>query len=620
MAAVEDREPMPEGAPLGREAIDAALEQLRSSFDPERGGFGEAPKFPPHQALELLLDEQDRGAPVDDLTLITTTLDAMARGGIHDHLGGGFHRYATDAQWFLPHFEKMLYDNAQLLPIYAEASRLTGDPVFAETAHGIAGWMLREMRDEAGGFHSALDADSEGVEGLFYVWSEAELLEILGEEDGGLFARVFGVEARGNYFEEARRVRTGRNVLYLARPLREQVLAEGMEPEAFIAKIDAAKARLLAVRVERVWPHRDDKVLAAWNGLAIGGLARAGKVLGEPGWIEAAGEAADFVLARMRGADGRLLRSWRAGEARLGGYLDDYAFCAWGLLELHAATGDDARLAAARELADRMLADFWDEAAHGFHFTADGHERLLVRLKDPYDKALPAGNGVAALVLQRLAALTGEPSYAVRADECLDAFAPAMARAPRATLSLLRAQAERVGAGRGGGELPPPARETGGPAEAAARTGPVAAEAYLSRLRVSPGEELRVAVRLVVDEGWHATAHRPGDPRLVGTDLALAGDDPALELEGVEYPVGVERALGVADAPLSVYAGEAWIEAFVAMRGDAPPGPRTLALELGVQACDDSRCLAPALLPLAVEVEVAPGASDEPGLHAPLFP
>jgi len=433
---------LPEPAPgglSGRALVDVALSQLAADFDPLQGGFGGAPKFPPHQALALLLEEHARSNDAALLGIATRTLEAMAAGGIHDQLGGGFHRYSTDARWLLPHFEKMLTDNALLLPIYAEAARRTGREDLAAVARGIAGWALRDMRDEAGGFHTALDADSEGEEGRFYVWRPAELAALLGEADAARFGCIYGVQAGGNFNEEATGERLGTSILYLPKPLAEAAVREGVGE----AQLAAWRERLRAARDgTRIWPERDDKVLTSWNGLMIAGLARAGRLLDEPAWVAAAGEAADFCLRELR-EEGRLLAVYRAGQAKLAATLDDHVFLALGLLELHEATGQARWLTEARALADALLARFANPDG-GFYFTAADEPVLFARRLDPHDSALPAGNGVAAQVLLRLAAVAPDHAerYRAAARAALDRLAPAMARLPRATLSLMAALAD----------------------------------------------------------------------------------------------------------------------------------------------------------------------------------
>ncbi|MBN2492720.1 MAG: thioredoxin domain-containing protein, partial [Planctomycetes bacterium] len=323
----------------GRERVAAALAELRRTFDPRHGGFGTRPKFPPHGALALLLHEFELTGDRELLGMVTRTLDGLRLGGIHDHVGGGFARYATDERWFLPHFEKMLYDNAQLARAYVDAWRLTGTEDYRRAAERTFMWVLREMRHGEGAFYSAWDADSEGEEGKFYLWRRAEVREALGTAEGELFCRVYGVSEAGNYCEEATGRRPGTNIVYLEQPLEATAAREGLAPAALQARMDDALEKLRAVRSRRVRPHLDDKVLASWNGLMIGSLAHGGRVLGEPRYVAAAAAAARFVLAHLR-AGGRLRRSWRAGEAKLNAYLDDHVFLAHGLLDLHEATGE----------------------------------------------------------------------------------------------------------------------------------------------------------------------------------------------------------------------------------------------------------------------------------------
>ena len=566
---------------LDRALVDAAVERIAAEYDAEQGGFGGAPKFPPHQTLALLLAEHRRDGNAEALDMALRTLERMADGGIHDHLGGGFHRYATDERWFLPHFEKMLYDNAQLLPVYAEAAVVAGREEFAEVARGIAGWVLRDMRDPAGGFHSALDADSEGEEGRFYLWTPEQLAEVLGEEEAARFGARYGLEPGGNYHEEATGHRPGTNILYL--------------PEALPADADRAALALRRERLRetrdrsRVWPEKDDKVLTAWNGLMIAGLAKAGALLDEPGWIDAAAEAAGFLLEHCR-RDGRLLRSYRDGRAALAAYLDDHAFLALGLLELHAATGDASHLDGAGLLMDALLDRYWDADGAGFYFTADDHEALLHRGKDPYDGALPAGNGIAAAVLLRLAAAGAGDRYGEHARELLRAFQPAMERAPRGCASLIAALAEHLD--HTVEEAMPKAEGADAPADAIARKGAVAAELYLSRR----AESMSALVRLRVDEGWHLNAHTPGDPYLVATRLELEGGGSI----AATYPEGRAEALPYAASETRVYDGELWLRAELDLVDE-------VALTLRFQPCDATRCLPPDSLILSA---AAPGVDD----------
>ena len=375
----------PSKLPLDPRALDAAVTVLTGSYDAARGGFGRAPKFPPSSAIEFLLR---RG----ETEMSAGTLRAMAAGGIYDQVGGGFARYSVDAEWLVPHFEKMLYDNALLARAYLHGWLLTRDELLRGVCEETLDWALREMRAPEGGFYSALDADSEGEEGRFYVWSLDQLRAALGPDADAAIA-CFGASERGNF--------EGRNILVRARPAPE--------------RLDEIKRRLYEVRSRRVWPGLDGKRLTAWNALMISALADAGAVLERDDYLDAARACAAFLLTRMRDEQGRLLRTYKDGQARLNGYLEDHAFMLEALLTLYEATFEPRWFTAARALADTMIERFGDGERGGFFETASDHERLLARRKDLEDNPIPAGNSSAAYGLLRLAALSGEHEYELRA-------------------------------------------------------------------------------------------------------------------------------------------------------------------------------------------------------------
>ena len=388
--------------PLTEDLLRQAFAGLRGGFDREWGGFGGAPKFPQPMTLEFLLRCHLRGWE-GALDMVTHTLDRMAAGGIHDHLGGGFHRYAVDRTWLVPHFEKMLYDNAQLARLYLHAWQVTGTEEYRRVATGTVDYLLREMRHAEGGFFSSQDADSEGEEGRFFVWSWEELVGEVGEE----VAEALGAGPEGNW--------EGRNVLW--RPSGEAEVPE------------EARGRLFRVRERRVKPATDDKVLAGWNGLAISALARAGRALGAPRYVEAASAAADFLLSALRREDGRLLRAWREGRTSGPAYLDDHALVAAACLDLYETTFELRWFEEARGLADEILRLFRDDG-RGFFQTGADAEGLVLRPKDLFDNAVPSGNSVAAEVLQRLALLTGEAEYEQAGASALRVVRELMERAP----------------------------------------------------------------------------------------------------------------------------------------------------------------------------------------------
>ncbi|MCW2954074.1 MAG: hypothetical protein JWQ48_3244 [Conexibacter sp.] len=398
--------------------LDDAVAAIRESWDAVNGGLGGAPKFPQASTLELLLR---RGPQERELAL--GALRAMAHGGIHDQLGGGFARYTVDAAWVVPHFEKMLYDNALLARAYLHGWQVSGEAELRDVACDTLDWALREMRGPEGGFYSALDADSEGVEGRFYVWSLDELRAALGDSLAGIAIGWFGASERGNF--------EGANILVKA-----GATAPG-PPEP--PELPEIRRRLLEARAQRVRPGLDDKRLTAWNALMISALAEAGAVLERPDYLAAATAAADFVLRDLRDADGRLLRTWNAGRARLPAYLEDHAFLLEALLTLYEATFDARWFAAARELADTTIAHFADPQRGGFFSTADDHERLVARRKDLEDSPIPSGNSAAAYGLLRLSKLTGEAEYERHARGVIALLHPVAARHPAAFGHLLAA-------------------------------------------------------------------------------------------------------------------------------------------------------------------------------------
>ena len=404
-----------------RAALRRCTDQLAASFDPAWGGFGHAPKFPPATQLRALLLAH-RAGDARALPMVQRTLEGMARGGMYDQLAGGFCRYATDAEWHVPHFEKMLYDNALLARAYLEGYQVTGDPFLRQVATETLEYILREMTAPEGGFYSATDADSEGVEGKYFTWSRPEFDRLLGG-DAAVAAAWFDVTADGNW--------EGTNVLRTPRPLSSVAAESGLLVEEARARIDAARARLYAVRQDRVAPALDDKVLTSWNGLMIGALAEGARVLGEARWLAASTRAADFLLEELRTDDGRLLRSWRAGQAHLDAYLEDYAFLAAGLVDLHEAGGSERYLRAAAALTQRMLDDF-GAADGGLYSTAHDHEALLIRHREGHDGAVPGANAVAASVLARLAVHFGRQEWRAAAEAALAAWGGAIAREPRA--------------------------------------------------------------------------------------------------------------------------------------------------------------------------------------------
>jgi uncharacterized protein YyaL (SSP411 family) len=404
------------------EPVRAMLENMRANFDARFGGFGAAPKFPHPTDLELCLRRHAQRGDRAALEMAEVTLARMCEGGIYDQLGGGFCRYSVDQYWMIPHFEKMLYDNGLLLALLADAWLATENALFARCAEETARWIEREMQSPEGGYYSSLDADSEHEEGKFYVWHRDEVRELLSPEEWQVAGPYWGLD-RGANFE-------GRHWhLHVARTLEGTARLAGVAPEEAVRLIGAAREKLFAAREKRVRPGRDEKVLVSWNALAIRGMARAGRVFGRPEWIASARRSLDFVRGRMW-RDGRLLATCKDGRAHLAAYLDDYAFLAAALLELLQAEFRAEDLEFAESLAEVLLEQFEDSEAGGFFFTARDHEKLVHRAKPGHDAAMPSGNGVAALALNRLAALTGESRYALAAERTLECFYPGMREYP----------------------------------------------------------------------------------------------------------------------------------------------------------------------------------------------
>ncbi len=408
--------------PLTEEMLDTAFKRLAPNIDTEYGGFGTSVKFPQPMVHEFLLRYGDRSGEPTAQVMVDLTLDRMARGGIYDHIGGGFHRYSTDQAWLVPHFEKMLYDNALLIRLYLHAYQALGRPEYRRVVEETVGYVLRDMRDPSGAFYTAQDADSEGVEGIFYTWKRSELIAVLGQEAGELFCKVYGVTEEGNF--------EGASILFLPQELPKLAEEMGIVEDDLLSKLNESKAKLLTLRGERVWPMRDEKVLTGWNALMLGSLAEAASVLGRADYLEAATANATFLLESLKNADGRLLRTYRDGKAKLLGYLEDYAFLVDGLLTLYEATFEPKWLWEAKGLADAMLDLFWDDESASFYSTGHDHEELLVRPQEFSDNALPSGASAAALALQRLSTLVGTPKYAETAQKALRAMRSTMMAQP----------------------------------------------------------------------------------------------------------------------------------------------------------------------------------------------
>jgi hypothetical protein len=545
------------GFPDARVAEEARA-LLARRFDSRWGGFGAAPKFPSPSSLFFLLDH----ARTDDEArrMLAVTLERMACGGIHDQIGGGFHRYSTDAMWLVPHFEKMLYDNAALAQLYAEAAQLLPELGFERVARRTLDFVLRELTGPEGGFLSAIDAETDGQEGTYYTWTREELESILDAESRALLGAVYGFDGSPNF-------EGGRYVLCLPQPLAAQARAMGLSEDALLERIEPGRRSLFEAREKRERPLTDDKVLADWNGLMTGAMARVGHLLDEPRYLDAARRAADFVLGHHRDQrSGVLLHSYRAGAAKVPALLDDYAFLIEGLLALHAATAESRWLDEASRLQAEQDLRLWDETGGGYFVAADSRE-LLVRAKPAHDGAVASGNGVTALNLLELARL-GAEGAAPRAERLVAAFGPAIDAAPLAHITLVRAAPRRHPA-TAAATTPPPAAA---PAKAALRDEAGSVVEARGLLRPSPEAWKPFTLHLTVKEGWHLNANPPLLRFLVPTEVGVARN----AVRNVRYPAA-ER-----------YEGSVTIEGEVEVPGDGP-----VAVKLTYQACDEERCLVP---------------------------
>jgi len=403
------------------EAIAESGEQISRAYDSDHGGLGRAPKFPNAGVYELFLRHYDQSKNQRFLEMVTHTLTKMAQGGIYDHLGGGFHRYSVDEKWLVPHFEKMLYDNAQLVRIYAQLYCVTRDELFKNVTEETLDYLLREMLQSECGFYSTQDADSEGEEGKFFIWSPQEVNQILGEEAGEIFSRIYDVSDFGNF--------EGRNILHPILTLEQASKLFKKDPKEIAVLISDSKKKLFQEREKRIKPFRDEKIITSWNGLMLSGLAEAIKISPRQSYLDTANRTLQFLFSEMF-RDGHLLHTYKDGTAKLLGYLDDYAFMAVGLLDLYEATFDRAQLARAIELADTMVSEFWDEKDGAFFYTGKSHEQLISRAKPVFDASIPSGNSMATHLLLRLYYLTGREVYLQRAETVLRSYYDAMLSQP----------------------------------------------------------------------------------------------------------------------------------------------------------------------------------------------
>lgn len=547
---------------------------LAGRFDRQLGGFGQAPKFPSPSNLDFLLDRAEDSRARE---MLLVTLDHMARGGLMDQLAGGFHRYSTDAHWLVPHFEKMLYDNAALARLYAEAAVLAPEAGFERVARFTLDFVLREMTSDDGGFLSAIDAETDGHEGAYYTWTEPELDEVLASPDGELFRTVYGLKGAPTF-------ETDRYVVYLPEPIAMSARTADVSQAALRERLEAPRKALLAARDARERPLTDDKILTDWNGLMIGAMARVGELLDERSYIQAASQAAEFVLGTLRDEDGTLLHTFRDGRAHVPAFLDDYAFLVEGLLRLRSATGDERWLDEAVRLMGQQEERLGEPEAGGY-FAAAADPRLLFRARPAFDGAVSSGNGMSVLNLVELADLTKEVRFRERAEAALRAFGDGITRAPIAHVTLIRGLT-RLGSDSAFSEAPtpPPPRPqdeapTPSALDALEEEAREVVEVEGSLGRADDETWKPFTLDLEIRPGFHVNGNTTEDPSLVATTVkAILGDVRKLKFPAVER--GQDGASG--------YRGRVRIEGEIERRGGGAS-----SVELAYQACDDSRCLPP---------------------------
>lgn len=628
MASVVRREMQPglslKTAELSQELVATVVSSIVRSHDPEFGGVDfslsrpNAPKFPVPVKLALLQYELRERKNPDAEHVLYDTLDALAAGGIRDHLAGGFHRYSTDRRWRVPHFEKMLYDNAQLLQVYTEAFRATRNVTYREVAEEICEYLLTDMLDAGGGFHSALDAETDEIEGLYYVWSEDEINGALGT-DASLFKRAYGVVAPSP-FEHG-------FVLYQPQPIDQLAADVQIAPAELRVRLFDLRRTLLETRRKRESPLKDDKVLTSWNALTITALAKAGVVFGRQKYLDAAEQAMLFILTNMRDSDGRLLRTYRGGTAKLSAYLDDYAFLVEALLELQRATTppDNKWLNAAQRLTDDQLAMFGDDTHGGLYFTSGDHEKLMARTMNAWDSVQPSGNSVTIRNLVRLASLTKKQEYRERAQRVLEHFADRINQNPRGTANLAIALGEflderdyrplldQVNDGR---------TPTVNPVAPTVEPSPgtptlndpnrlptlnrdrVKATAFMSTDRLPAGSQSRIALELSIAEGWHINSNPASPDFLIPTTVTLKST-LGTTLKNVVYPKAHDLKVKGTDGVYRVYDGKILVFGDLVIPADAAGKTESFELQIRYQACNDELCERPKTLTFAGEAEVA---------------
>ena len=556
--------------PLDKFLTTTALDYLRATYSKAYGGFGGAPKFPSPANLEFLLSEYERRSglqtpPTENeslLEMVTYTLDMMAYGGMYDQIGGGFHRYAVDEKWLVPHFEKMLYDNAQLAKVYLQAHQLTQEPRYRRIAEEIFNFVFREMTAPEGGFYAALDAETDAEEGKYYVWTADEIQKILGKKRAARFAGVYGVD-KGPNFE-------GKNVLYVP---------NGAAAEDALKEVESARGKLLTARFDREYPLLDTKIIVNWNGLMIDALAYGYQVLGKERYLLAASKAAQFILDTLKKPDGELCHTYTAGVVKQDVYLDDYAFFVRGLLGLYQATGDEKWLDSAKRLTDAMIQLFWDDKNGGFYYTKADAAHLIVRTKKPYDSAIPSGNAVAVANL-----LEFGTDYRGYAEKTLQIFAQSMSQSPSSFMYMHFALNHYL------------------TSEERLRNETPSLVTATAEIQSHNSGIFNVMLQLNIAEGWHINANPAGQDNLIPTTVTVDTDTP-FEILDVAYPKGRSTRFEFSNEALNVYEESFTIPLQLKQKPNMKHDKNIpITLQLTYQLCSETECLLPQTLDIPLEL------------------
>lgn len=586
------------GDGLTLDIVDVSVAQLAERFDNELGGIRGKPKFPPHGTLDLLIHQVRSTGDQAFLAPITRTLDAMWLGGMHDHVGGGFHRYSTDEQWLLPHFEKMLYDNAQLLRLYVDGYSLTGDAKYRTAVEDIHQWLMREMTSSSGAFYSAQDSGEVGKEGEAYVWMIPKVKETLSPSESQIFIDTYNLTEEGNFREEATGERTGANIPHLRQSLDKIAAERGIDEKGFVLELNAIREKLLTARQQWPQPHKDDKVLVSWNALMIGSLAYAGRILEEPRYTRDAVRAADFILQSMV-RDGIILRSFRADQAKTPAYLDDYAYFASALLELYRATNESRFLEESQRIADRLIDQFEDKVDGGFFFTTPDHDELIVRSKHlAAGGNMPSPNGVAAQVMVELVELTDNDAYRSAADRTLRSLVGLMKQQPYASEHLLIAASQFL--------RNQATKDSTGETilgQIKQRSEPVSIEIRSDRAKLVVGESAEITVTILIDPDWHLYAENEDAGFLKATNVLVAANE-RFDVSQVIRPGGIVKRDTILNRDLNIYEGRIEFKIPITVKPGAAAGLVKLGIDVTIQACDSHRCLEPKTERLQLPLEV----------------